>query len=815
MVESVLNDCYMRVLMPAWVCLPFFLFVFSSKSNGQGVQGNLSGKVLDNTNVPVRFATVGIYKWNNTATALWQTLTDSNGHYTLSADTGTYMLKISYAGFNSYSQSIVLKSERTILDDVFLSPSDNRLQAVTVKAHKPLIEQSEDKIIYNAENDPAAKTESATDLLRKTPMITVDGEGNITVNGQSTFTILLNGRQTSMFARNIKEALKAFPGAVISKIEVITSPSAKYDAEGAGGIINIITKKKLMGYNVSLGASYNTLHKHNENATINAKWSKWAFSAYISTGGYTHPLTSYTFNETTAFGDAAFSKRTLSGEVNHSSRSADASLELTYDFDSLNTVAIYGSLDRYRNKDVFVQNIFTESHRQNDEQSQLNRTAVYNGPEEEIGIDLIHKFRNQPGKELSFRYNTQVYKDDDASSSVQTSFAANRFVDNTNWAKSREQTAQLDFVQPVGEKHKIEAGAKAIIRSASSIYQSLVKQESVETFIPDPSNSDRFNYRQDVYSLYVSSTIRQKKNSLRAGLRTEYTVVDGNFISTKTSIHQAYASLVPNLVFSRKFTPLYTLLATYNLRLHRPSITSLNPFVNNSDSLTISFGNPTLEPQILHALSLQNRFSSGKFFAAANLNASYSNNLIVQYASFNPETGITSITKANVGKEWQASIAINIATPLGDKLDVSLVSQLRYNKLLNGADRLQRAEGVSGSLSGNIRYKVAEDFVISSSGGLSRSPYALVNSPSAQYYYQINFRQKLLSDKLALSVNVNNFFDRYYGYKTVTKSPDFRMLSINTNPFRAIYFGMTYNFGKLKDDVSKKKGVSNDDREQR
>ena len=123
------------------------------------------------------------------------------------------------------------------------------LKEVVVNSQRPMVEQSDDKIVFNVEDDPTNKTETAIDILRKTPFITVDGEDNIKVNGKSNFKVLLNGRETSMFARNIKEALRGFPGALISKIEVITTPSAKYDGEGIGGLINIITKKKVVGYN--------------------------------------------------------------------------------------------------------------------------------------------------------------------------------------------------------------------------------------------------------------------------------------------------------------------------------------------------------------------------------------------------------------------------------------------------------------------------------------------------------------------------------------------------------------------------------------
>jgi len=149
------------------------------------------------------------------------------------------------------------------VDPVQLSKATGILKEVVVNSQRPMVEQSDDKIVFNVEDDPTNKTETAIDILRKTPFITVDGEDNIKVNGKTNFKVLLNGRETSLFARNIKEALRGFPGAAISKIEVITTPSAKYDGEGIGGLINIITKKKIVGYNGTLSSFSRTSDKLN------------------------------------------------------------------------------------------------------------------------------------------------------------------------------------------------------------------------------------------------------------------------------------------------------------------------------------------------------------------------------------------------------------------------------------------------------------------------------------------------------------------------------------------------------------------------
>ena len=236
------------------VLLPALLFLLPGHVFSQ-TKIKLSGTVSDSTK-PLSLVTVRLFKKMNQP-ALQTTLSKENGGFQLNKpDTGNYILSFTHTGFAEKQITITVAPTAgdMQIDPVQLSKATGMLKEVTVTAQRPMVEQSDDKIVFNVEDDPTNKTETAIDILRKTPFITVDGEDNIKVNGKSNFKVLLNGRETSMFARNIKEALRGFPGAVISKIEVITTPSAKYDGEGIGGLINIITKKKVVGYNGTLSS---------------------------------------------------------------------------------------------------------------------------------------------------------------------------------------------------------------------------------------------------------------------------------------------------------------------------------------------------------------------------------------------------------------------------------------------------------------------------------------------------------------------------------------------------------------------------------
>ena len=303
----------MRKFLPLTLLLAF-LFILPGYVFSQ-TKMKLSGTVSDSTK-PLALVTVRIFK-KNSSVPLQTTLSKENGSFQFNKpDTGNYILTFTHTGFAEKQINITVSSQPgdMQIDPVQLSKATGLLKEVTVKSQRPMVEQSDDKIVFNVEDDPTNKTETAIEILRKTPFVTVDGEDNIKVNGKSNFKVLLNGRETSMFARNIKEALRGFPGALISKIEVITTPSAKYDGEGIGGLINIITKKKVVGYNGTLSSFSRTSDKlNNFSVNGNAKVGKIGVSVFLNQG-FTDPVLQHNTNTTIPTTPTAYAKRTLDGD---------------------------------------------------------------------------------------------------------------------------------------------------------------------------------------------------------------------------------------------------------------------------------------------------------------------------------------------------------------------------------------------------------------------------------------------------------------------------------------------------------------------
>lgn len=797
-----------RVLWSATLAAILFIiprFVFAQSKM------KLSGIVSDSSK-PLALVTVRIFKKNNTV-PLQTTLSKENGSFQLNKpDTGNYILSFTHTGFAEKQVSITVASRAgdMLTDPVQLSIETGTLKEVVVTAQRPMVEQTDDKIIFNVEDDPTNKTETAIDILRKTPFVSVDGEDNIKVNGKTNFKVLLNGRETSMFARNIKEALRGFPGTLISKIEVITTPSAKYDGEGIGGLINIITKKRVAGYNGSLSSFSRTNDKlNNFSVNGNAKIGKIGLSVFLNTG-FTDPVLQHNTNTTIPFTQNIYANRTLDGDQHSNSGWSFGNAELSWELDSLNTISVYTNIDSWSNKTVSDQTITTDFATDPSTVSYYNLNNKTNNPGVNVGSDYIKHFKKNKEREFSLRFLGEFGKNDSKLNSFQDNPGTDRYLINNSYAINNQYTIQADNIIPL-KKGRFEGGLKAILRRATSNFESLIKYDPVTDYKINPSNTDYFKYTQDVISLYSMYSLKLKKSGFRFGARIEYTNVNGDFTSSNTQVKHGYTTLLPNIQFTNHVSNLTTLVFAYTKRLQRPYIWDLNPFVNNNDSLNISFGNPDLGPQISHALSAQLRYTKGNTFAGINIEGSYSGNKILQYSSFDPQTGITKTTSLNIGKEYQSSLSLSFSTKITPKWSLYVDGSLRYSTVTNNSDKSQSNSGFGCNFNLQTSYKFSDKFFVSSYLGLWQDPQTIQTTYPFNTWHNVAFNYKVFKNKINISLRAVNYTEKKHDFKTITKDQNFYNANITSLPRRAAVLALTWNFGKLKENVSKKKGVNNDD----
>lgn len=791
-------------------CIAIILCALPSYLSAQN-KSFIKGSVSDAEKKALSFVTVRLYKPGN-PTPLVTVLGKEDGFYQIAKPAnGNYVLGFSHTGYAEQKKSVSISDDGDLtVEPVMLVKASGTLNEVVVKATRPLVEQADDKVILNVEDDPAAKTETAIDILRKTPFVTVDGEDNIKINGKSNFKVLLNGRETAMFAQNVKEALRGFPGTTISKIEVITNPSAKYDAEGVGGLINIITKKKIAGYNGSLSTFNRTTDKVNfYSLNGNAKLGKFGLSVFMNKG-YSDPISIHSNTTTIPFTQSIYTKRVLDGDQRTNGSWQFGNAELSWDVDSLHTLSVYTNLNGGSNtnsSDQYITTSFDNSPPSESHFTLYNRSKY---PSTSVGTDFIKHYKKSKDREFSVRFLGSFGRNSNYLNSFQDNPTTDRYLINQSKAINNEYTIQADNSMPV-KWGKFDAGVKAILRRASSDFESLVKYAPDKDYETNPSNTNNFNYRQDVVSVYSMLSFKMKKNNFRVGARVEYTDINGDFTSSNTAVTNDYFSFLPNVQMTRKLNKTVTLVLNYNKRISRPFINDLNPFVINNDSLNISYGNPDLGPQNIHSFSTQFRFLKNGDFAGLNFEGSYSGNRIIPYSVFDPQTGVTKTTSLNIGKEYQASVGLNMNRKLSKKWTLFTNGSVRYIHLENNTDDTQSSDGVGVSFNLSLNYKVSDKFNIATYVGIWQEPRSIQTKYPFNPWHNISFNYKVFKNKINISLRAVNYYEKNRDFETVTINPNFTSTTTVTRPRRAAVLALTWNFGKLTESVSKKKGVNNDD----
>jgi outer membrane receptor protein involved in Fe transport len=486
--------------------------------------------------------------------------------------------------------------------------------------------------------------------------------------------------------------------------------------------------------------------------------------------------------------------------------------EMSIDIDSMNTISIYGSVSGGRitlKSDQDITTILPVAG--NSLHSSILTTSKSEFPTKNIGVDFVRKFKENKEKEFSIKLYGEFGNNNRFFESYQDNPGVDRYIINNNYANNTQYTIQSDYVLPFLKGRKLEIGAKLILRKANSDYESLLKTNPADDYKLDPVNTNNFDYAQQVYSGYGSYNFKIRKWSFRTGLRLEHTEVDGSFTGAGTKVSQSYTNLIPNLQVTRMLSKAYTIVLGYSQRIQRPFINSLNPFVDNTDTLNISYGNPALHPQLIHSVSFQNRINKGKIFAGLTLTGSYSNDKVISIARYNNTTGVTTTTRENLGKELLLSLNGNITARFNKAWTLSINSNIAYLSIQNSLKASQQNNGISGSINVNNSYKINPKLTLSTFLAYFRSQVTIQGYSTGQVFYNLSASYKIFKEKMTIGLVTSRIFEKYGIQKSYIKDQNFSSENVFKFPVRSIGLSLTWNFGKLKENVSKKKGVNNDD----
>jgi ferric enterobactin receptor len=726
-----------------------------------------------------------------------------------------YNLIIVSAGYQS--KIITIDNKATIdLGTIYISKRVNNLKEVEIKGDRPIIQQKADRLIYDMQADPESKVNNVLSMIHKIPYLSVDADDNVLLKGSSSFKILINGKPSGMLTNNLKEVLRSMPASTVVRIEVITIPPSKYDAEGMAGVINIITNKKVSdGYKGTLNASEGFPQGGpGIGASFTAQQGKFGINSYGGASMYNEPQTNYTNTRNTTGIDPTTLQQ--NGHNKSDSKNGYFGTELSYEIDSLNLLSGNFNINGYNYHGSDYQTSALDGSTGLIQGYDLASTNHGNGGGVDAAINYQLGFKSNKSTLLTFSYQYSGYGSNahtyvDISNPVDYPTPDYNQVNNQN---SKEQTIQVDYAQPI-KKVNMEAGLKAILRNSSSNaqYNSLNPVDSL--YETDPALSDMFNYTQDVYGAYNSYKFNIKKWSFSAGLRAEYTDVNANFLSTSSTTKQNYFNVIPALSINKSFKNNSSINFGFTQRIRRPSIYRLNPFVDRSNPDFISTGNPNLRPVIMNIVQLGYSNGGGKKVSIyIGTDYTFFNNLDLQVTSYDPVTHITTANYGNVGK----------GGGIEGNLNVTYTPVKFYNLSINGSALCLFVKGTGEASADKLNRTLSH---VSISNGFkfdkgwstnanfdyySPTPSSLQGLNNGFASTSLSVNKELVKNKLFFSAAVNNPFTKYRNRITETTGPDFTQTSNNLTYFRSISFSINYNFGRLNSDIKKsRKGINNDD----
>lgn len=548
----------------------------------------VTGKVFEKVSKqPLEYATISIMAPNDTK-AIAGGITNPKGEFEVAVAPGTYDIKIEFISFKSTEIKQKNIQEDTNLGVVNLSEDAAQLNEVVVRAEKSTVEIKLDKKVYNVGQDMMVKGGTVSDVLDNVPSVSVDTEGNVSLRGSDNIRILIDGRPSN--AINVAEALRQLPADAIDKVEVITNPSARYDAEGGSGIINIILKKgKNQGFNGTFIASTGIPETYGLSANLNYKTEKLN---YFTTAGYNYRTNegggltnSQYFNEdgsTKSFLDEDRDTKRIRNGFN-----ARAGIEWTIAPNTFWTNAINYQKNSGEDKDLINYNNFDAGHNFTGSSYRLNN-ADTGSDNVEFTSNLIKNFNDKGHKltaDLSISRNT-----DDSNSVID---ASPNFNNTLNDQVQKQVQLQADYVLPLGKGGQFEAGYKGSFGDLNNEYY-----VTDENNVKDPNLSNNLEYKENINALYTQYGFKINKFSYLFGLRWEGTNIQVNLLDTNDFNTKKYNNLFPSAFISYEISDQSNFTASYSKRLTRPRGRFMNPATNYSSNINIFQGNPDLDPSL-------------------------------------------------------------------------------------------------------------------------------------------------------------------------------------------------------------------------
>jgi len=779
--------------------------------------GSIKGLVLDGlSEKPVDYASISVFA-DTGSLPLNGAVTNENGQFIISGlKPGTYHLITDFINYQrDTSKRIVVTTTQVEIGKILLKSSRNHLQGVTIAASAPIVENKLDRIVYNAANDLSSQGSTALEMLRKVPQVTVDLDGNVELQGNSNIRFLINGKPSSVFGNSLADALSAIPASQIQRIEAITIPGAKYDAQGTGGIINIILKEsKIHGYNGSLNLSAGT-RLENSSLNVAVRQGSIGFNGYLSGNALRTTNTPSRQDRTSMDLVSGSTSELIQNGGTYFDRSGyQAGIGMDWDLShkdnwnaglSINHFGNHGS--SYVSRDIITHD---SSGRNMASSSNTGMTdSRYQNHSLDWNLSYKHSFSKE-GQELSIQYHSSLDPSETNFRQTQTDAgitAPNSGTSTDNQVFDHASEISIDYSQPVNERVSWESGMKLSLEHINSQSDVSNLQTGGSDFVYNPTQSYTMDYKSQVYAAYVTASFPFFHIlDIKAGLRYEYNAIQLAFPGAQVPENQF---LAPTIILSHKFEHSQTLKLAYTRRIERAEVWTLNPFVDRSDPYNLSTGNPALLPEIGNNLELgySRNFEKGNVLNVSlieRINTQDHKRVVDYYSSY--QVGDSILQNVSVATFKNAGVEINTGLNISGTINIREKLKLRTNFMLYqqavypNIPELQDVSGVIGwrfRTNVNLSYQFPRNLMGEVFGNYASATNNIQGRSPQWFTYNLAFRKQFLDKKLSIGLTCNNPFNQYIKQVTTINTLQYSSYAERNINLRSFGISINWKFGKL------------------
>ena len=770
----------------------FLALLITNISLAQKGEIEIVGTVVEQSSgQPVAFATVLVGD-KTTQKGITGTTTLDDGSFSLKTDAQNYFIEISFIGFEKKRFDNLVAANGVIdMGQVKLNQDAQQLSEVVVAGEVSRTQFKLDKRVFNVGKDISSTGASALEVLNNVPSVNVNIEGQISLRGSQGVQVLINGKP-SILTGDGGNALGTITSDMIERVEVITNPSAKYDAEGTSGIINIVIKKEEReGFNGSISLNTGSPDNHSFGLSLNRRTERFNLFSQLGAGYRELPNDTENINRNLTDGTSIASI----GEEFRNEEFYNIILGTDYYINENNVLTLSGTF-AYEIEDQPSNTKYKSLDADNQLISEWERTETTEATNPKYQYELQYKsdFKDHEDHDLLFSALGNFFGKDQSSDFEDVTISGE---DNDATQRTRtefqeaEYTFKLDYTRPFNEEWTMEAGGQYILNDVSNDYE--VDDLENGIYVSNPNLTNVFEYDQKVFAVYGTGAYEIGKWGMKAGVRMEQTNLNTLLQNTNQKNEQKYTNLFPSAHTSYKFSDKVSMQAGYSRRVYRPDLWDLNPFFNIRNNFNIRQGNPELQPEYTDSYEITSIYVLGKASLNFSVYHRYTTDVIESIFSYEDEVTISK--PENIGTNKATGVEFNGKYSPAKWFTVT--TDVNYNKFdREGSLDTQVFDFNADRWSMKLmtKLKLPADIDFEATGNYQSSYETVQGNTSDNLFLDMGARKKILKGKGVVNISVRDVFASRVN-ETETTQETFSTYSRRQRG-RFITFGFSYGFGK-------------------